>query len=160
MTQRLRLLGQRCGATMYMTLLAGFGAIERYERGLAERLLRRVDALPDVRLWGIADPERLAERTPTLAVTHARCSPREVAERLGREGRHKVVDKFDIDPLQRQMSPPHFARKSRTPQLADLLLRHENPIHEVRFSFAFNFYCLQRYDMEVAFEEFAQFILG
>lgn len=32
------------------------------------------------------------------------------------------------------MSPPHFARKSRTPQLAHLLLLHDGAIHQVRFT--------------------------
>jgi len=67
-------------------LLAGFAAIERHERDLTERLLRGLAELPSMRLWGIRDPERLAERVPTCAVTHARLAPREVAERLGREG--------------------------------------------------------------------------
>jgi selenocysteine lyase/cysteine desulfurase len=42
--------------------------------GLAER--------PRFRVWGITDPKRLAERTPTLGVTAAGRTPAQLAEAL------------------------------------------------------------------------------
>ena len=39
-----------------------------------------------VKLYGIADPARVAERTPTFAFTVAGASPRDIAAELGREG--------------------------------------------------------------------------
>jgi selenocysteine lyase/cysteine desulfurase len=39
-----------------------------------------------LRVFGITDVERLAERAPTFAVSLAGYSAREVAERLGRQG--------------------------------------------------------------------------
>ena len=48
--------------------MAGFDAIGTHERGLSERFLRGLSDLPRVRLWGVADVERLDERTPTFAV--------------------------------------------------------------------------------------------
>jgi selenocysteine lyase/cysteine desulfurase len=38
-----------------------------------------------VRLWGISDPARFEERTPTFALTIEGMPPREIAERLARE---------------------------------------------------------------------------
>jgi len=67
-------------------LAAAFRAIESYERELAAYLLEGLTTLPDVQVWGITDPRRQAERVPTTAITHARLTPREIAERLGGEG--------------------------------------------------------------------------
>jgi selenocysteine lyase/cysteine desulfurase len=41
-----------------------------------------------VTLHGIADPARVAERTPTFSVTVGGRTPREVAETLARDGIH------------------------------------------------------------------------
>lgn len=65
---------------------AGMRAIRTYEMQLFERLLAGLREIDGVRLWGIADPARLAERTPTAAITLAACSPRVAAEKLGRQG--------------------------------------------------------------------------
>lgn len=65
---------------------AGMRAIRAYEMGLFERLLSGLARIDGVHLWGIADPGRLAERTPTAALTLDACSPREGAEELGRQG--------------------------------------------------------------------------
>jgi cysteine desulfurase family protein (TIGR01976 family) len=65
---------------------AGMRAIRIYETGLFKRLLSGLARIDGVRLWGIADPARLAERTPTAAITLDACSPREAAEALGRQG--------------------------------------------------------------------------
>ena len=51
-------------------------------------MLEGVAALPGVTLHGIADPARVAERTPTFSVTVAGRSPREVAEALAADGVH------------------------------------------------------------------------
>ena len=61
-------------------------AIRTYEMGLFDRLLSGLTRMDGLRLWGIADPARLAERTPTAAITLDACSPREAAEALGRQG--------------------------------------------------------------------------
>jgi cysteine desulfurase family protein (TIGR01976 family) len=63
-------------------LVAGMRAIEAYERGLAVRLLEGLAAIPGLRVHGLADPARAAERTPTVAVTLAGWRPRGVAEAL------------------------------------------------------------------------------
>jgi cysteine desulfurase family protein (TIGR01976 family) len=67
-------------------LVAAMSAIRRYERPLAERMAAGLAAIPGVRVWGITDPARFADRTPTFAITIEGISPREAAGRLGREG--------------------------------------------------------------------------
>ena len=69
-----------------LDLHAGLRAIRTYEMNLFSRLLAGLARIDGVRLWGIADPARVAERTPTAAITLAGCSPRAAAEALGREG--------------------------------------------------------------------------
>ena len=50
-------------------LLAALSAIRRYEIELGRQLLERVSAVPGVRVYGITDPARGAERCPTVAFT-------------------------------------------------------------------------------------------
>ncbi len=67
-------------------LLAAFDAIGAYERNLTEHLLRGLARLDKIKIWGIADLERLADRVPTISVTHARRTPLAMAERLAEHG--------------------------------------------------------------------------
>ncbi|HXF36610.1 MAG TPA: cysteine desulfurase-like protein [Actinomycetota bacterium] len=67
-------------------VVAAFEAIAAYESALAERFLAGLAELPSVRLFGIREPARLAERTPTFALRVGTRHPREVAEALGRRG--------------------------------------------------------------------------
>jgi cysteine desulfurase family protein (TIGR01976 family) len=67
-------------------IVAGMRAIQAWETGLANQLLRGLASIPGVRIRGIADPARIAERTPTVAVTIDGATPRAAAEALGRQG--------------------------------------------------------------------------
>ena len=67
---------------------AAYAAIRAHEDALCVRVLEGVAALPGVTLHGIADPARVAERTPTFSVTVAGRGPREVAEALAADGVH------------------------------------------------------------------------
>ncbi len=67
-------------------LLAASDVITDYEQILNRRLLQGLAALESVRLFGITAPQRLKERVPTFALTHARLTPRELARRLGEQG--------------------------------------------------------------------------
>jgi cysteine desulfurase family protein (TIGR01976 family) len=67
-------------------LCAAFEAIGEYERSLSARMIEALTGLRDVRLWGIADPRRLDERTPTFSITHRSRSPLEVAQHLAQRG--------------------------------------------------------------------------
>jgi selenocysteine lyase/cysteine desulfurase len=57
-------------------------AARTYERDLVTHLIERVDAIDGVRLRGITDPARSAERCPTIAFTVAGRHPRDVARFL------------------------------------------------------------------------------
>jgi cysteine desulfurase family protein (TIGR01976 family) len=63
-------------------LRAAMSAIQEYEAGLARRLLAGLAERPRFRVWGVADPGRVAERAPTVAVATADRTPRQLAERL------------------------------------------------------------------------------
>ena len=67
-------------------VVAGFDAIGTHERELSERFLRGVNDLPNVRLWGVADVDRLDERTPTFAVRVDDQDPLKTATELARRG--------------------------------------------------------------------------
>jgi cysteine desulfurase family protein (TIGR01976 family) len=67
-------------------LVAAFDAIGRHERALALRFLEGIDRLPQVRLWGVGDPARLDERTPTFAIRVGDQDPLKTASELGRRG--------------------------------------------------------------------------
>jgi cysteine desulfurase family protein (TIGR01976 family) len=67
-------------------IVAGMRAIQAWEAELADRLLRGLGAIPGVRIHGIADPARIVERTPTVAVTIDGTTPRAAAEALGQQG--------------------------------------------------------------------------
>ncbi|MGD9720327.1 MAG: cysteine desulfurase-like protein [Pirellulales bacterium] len=67
-------------------LRIAFGEIVAYERALCRQLLAGLAELPPVRVWGVADPDRLGERVPTVSITHERLSSPELAEFLGDRG--------------------------------------------------------------------------
>jgi selenocysteine lyase/cysteine desulfurase len=74
------------GGTRRGEVLAAFDAIGAHERSLALRFLEGLARMPRVRLWGIGDPSRLSERTPTFAIRVGEQHPAETAEKLGRRG--------------------------------------------------------------------------
>jgi selenocysteine lyase/cysteine desulfurase len=78
--------GSPDGSERRREIVAAMRAIGIYERGLAQRLISGLSAIAGLRIWGVADPGRLDERTPTLAVTLDGVSPREAADALGRQG--------------------------------------------------------------------------
>jgi selenocysteine lyase/cysteine desulfurase len=61
-------------------------AIEAYERELSARVLAGFATIPGLTVHGLADPARVAERTPTFAVTLAGWTPRGLAEALAATG--------------------------------------------------------------------------
>jgi selenocysteine lyase/cysteine desulfurase len=60
--------------------------IQLYEMAISERFLRGATAVPGLRVYGVTDIERLAERTPTFAVSLTGYTPGELAARLGEQG--------------------------------------------------------------------------
>jgi cysteine desulfurase family protein (TIGR01976 family) len=67
-------------------IAARFALIVAYERQLAARFLAGLRSLSQWRLFGIGDAARLAERTPTFAIRHARRSAEEAAQMLAERG--------------------------------------------------------------------------
>jgi cysteine desulfurase family protein (TIGR01976 family) len=81
-----RIYGDPAGAGRRDGVVAGFDAIGAHERELAARFLRGASGIPDLRLWGIADEDRLGERTPTFAVRLGDQEPVKTATELAQRG--------------------------------------------------------------------------
>jgi cysteine desulfurase family protein (TIGR01976 family) len=67
-------------------LLAAMSAIHSYEQGLTQRLIPGLLQIPGVTVYGITDPDRFDQRTPTVGLRVDGYSPRQVAEYLGDRG--------------------------------------------------------------------------
>ncbi len=67
-------------------IVAGMDAITAYEAVISSAFLEGIRHVPRARLFGIADPGRTAERTPTFAVRFDDVHPRALAAELGRRG--------------------------------------------------------------------------
>jgi cysteine desulfurase family protein (TIGR01976 family) len=67
-------------------LKAAYRAITEYERQLATELIDGLQRIRGIRIWGITDPARHAERAPTVSITHDRKSPAEIAVFLAEQG--------------------------------------------------------------------------
>ena len=65
---------------------AAFQAIQVYERRLAERMIKGLLAIPGLKVYGITDLQKLANRTPTFAVRVDGHTPLELATKLGDGG--------------------------------------------------------------------------
>jgi len=85
----------------YIRQVGGFEAIAVHERALATRFLEGVDRIPGVRLIGIADPDRVDERTPTFAIRVEGQHPQETSAELARrgiftwDGHYYAIEVFD-----------------------------------------------------------------
>ena len=67
-------------------LIAAMTAIQAYERGLIEQLIKGLLELPGLTFYGIREPERFGQRTPTVSIRIAGHTPHELAEFLGQRG--------------------------------------------------------------------------
>jgi cysteine desulfurase family protein (TIGR01976 family) len=67
-------------------LKTGMSALRAYDHDLAMAILDELETLPGVRIHGIADRSRLAERVPTVSFTRPDRHPRQIAAALGRRG--------------------------------------------------------------------------
>ena len=67
-------------------LEAALAGIVAYERELVRGLLAGLAGLPGVKVWGITDRNRLDQRVPTVAITHQRLRPDELATYLAERG--------------------------------------------------------------------------
>jgi cysteine desulfurase family protein (TIGR01976 family) len=77
-------------STRRAAIVAGFEAIHQYEHALMERLIAGLAKIPAIKIYGITDPARFAERCPTLALRvinqTAEQTPLALASKLGDQG--------------------------------------------------------------------------
>jgi cysteine desulfurase family protein (TIGR01976 family) len=74
------------GPTRRERLRSGYAAIRAHEEALAVRFMKGVAGLPGLRVYGLADPRRPGERTPTFALSVEGMPPADAARRLGEQG--------------------------------------------------------------------------
>jgi cysteine desulfurase family protein (TIGR01976 family) len=67
-------------------IIAAYDVIRQHERGLAERLISGLLAIPGLTFYGITDPAKFDRRTPTVAIRIDGRTPRELATHLGERG--------------------------------------------------------------------------
>jgi cysteine desulfurase family protein (TIGR01976 family) len=67
-------------------LLAGMAAIRAHEERLSRCFLAGAGGVPGLRLFGVGDPDRVGDRTPTFALRLGDQHPRRTAEALSRRG--------------------------------------------------------------------------
>ncbi len=86
-------LGRRANSeagTRRAAIVSAFEAIHRYERGLMRRLIAGILEIPELKIYGITDPECFDWRCPTLAVRvvnqTAEQAPLALATKLGERG--------------------------------------------------------------------------
>ena len=65
---------------------AAYAAIHEHERGLLEKMMNGLKAIPGVRIYGITSPARYNERCTTFAVRIEGHTPLELATKLGDRG--------------------------------------------------------------------------
>ena len=67
-------------------LQSAYLAMQSHERELSLRMLRGLEEIPGLRLYGISDPARVSERCPTFAMRMEGHHPAELAKKLGDRG--------------------------------------------------------------------------
>lgn len=67
-------------------LRAAMLAIQEYEQGLSLHFLNQMERVPGLRLYGIHEPQRVAERVPTFAITLEGHTPQQLSQHLGARG--------------------------------------------------------------------------
>lgn len=70
------------GGSRRAKLAGAYAASDAYETTLTQRLVAGLKALPGVTIHGITNPNRFAQRVPTVSFTHDRISTHVFAERL------------------------------------------------------------------------------
>ncbi len=90
------------------SLSCALAAVQDYERTLSERLIAGLQRIAGVRVYGITDPGRFAERVATVAFTLQGFTPAQVSDELGRrnifvwDGNYyavELVERLGLAPL-------------------------------------------------------------
>jgi cysteine desulfurase family protein (TIGR01976 family) len=74
------------GANRSTRLALAYQRIQAHERDLTRRTLERLDEIPGLSLYGIADPARVDERTPTFCFNLDGWSPEALSTELAKQG--------------------------------------------------------------------------
>jgi cysteine desulfurase family protein (TIGR01976 family) len=96
-----RTFGNPASDSRRAAVVAAFEAFGRHEAELARRFLDGLARVSSARLFGIADPPRVDERTPTFAVRLGEQDPAKTAEALGDrgifvwDGHYYAIELFD-----------------------------------------------------------------
>lgn len=69
-----------------LTLKQAMTAIRAYEFDLSRALISTLEGIPNLRIYGIADPKRVDQRVPTVSFRIEGKHPHDIAEALGNEG--------------------------------------------------------------------------
>jgi len=67
-------------------IVTAYEVFQQYERELAELLISGLLDIPGLTFYGITDPAKFAQRTPTVAIRLEGYTPRDLAMRLGEHG--------------------------------------------------------------------------
>ena len=67
-------------------LKIAYSAIEEHERGLCLRMIHGLAEIDGLKIWGITNPERIAERSPTVSFTHPKMVASEIGALLAERG--------------------------------------------------------------------------
>ena len=62
---------------------AAYASAISYEAGLVTRLMDGIRDIPGTKIYGITNSNRIAERVPTVSLTHDRVTPQHAAQALG-----------------------------------------------------------------------------
>ena len=83
-------LGVLCGGSGDMRALikTAYEAQRRYEEPLTNLLIDGLQNIPGVTIYGITNPNRIAERVTTVSFRHDACAPETIATALARAGIH------------------------------------------------------------------------
>jgi selenocysteine lyase/cysteine desulfurase len=82
--------GTQTESSRRAAIVKAFEIIHQYEHGLMERLITGLLQIPGIKIYGITDPARFAERCPTIALRvidqNANQTPLALATKLGERG--------------------------------------------------------------------------
>ena len=67
-------------------LKIAYTAIEEHERELCLTLIQGLSEIDGLKIWGITNPERIAERSPTVSFTHPKMTAGEIGSFLAERG--------------------------------------------------------------------------
>jgi cysteine desulfurase family protein (TIGR01976 family) len=82
-------LGRHHGSeinTRREAIVAAYEVFQQHERELTAQLIRGLLAIPGLTFYGITDPAKFDQRTPTVAIRLEGYTPRDLAMRLGERG--------------------------------------------------------------------------